>query len=71
MVLMYHRLLPGEADNDLNRKPDTFRNDLKLLRDSNYYPVTASEFVETRWTCPPEKRPSPLLSMTLCRASLK
>ncbi len=57
MVLMYHRFLPNEADNDLNRRPDTFRNDLKLLRDNNYYPVTASEFVENKMDVPAGKTP--------------
>ena len=57
MVLMYHRFLPDEPDNDLNRRPDTFRNDLKLLRDNNYYPVTALEFVENKMDVPAGKTP--------------
>jgi peptidoglycan/xylan/chitin deacetylase (PgdA/CDA1 family) len=57
MVLMYHRFLPDEPDNDLNRKPATFRHDLELLRDHNYYPVTALELVENKMDVPAGKTP--------------
>ncbi len=52
MVLMYHRVLATEADNDLNRRPDSFRRDLQMLRDSGYYPVTALELAENNMDVP-------------------
>src|SRR5690606_10486346 len=57
MVLMYHRILSDEPDNDLNRKPETFHNDLKLLRENNYYPVTALDFVQNNMDVPAGKTP--------------
>jgi peptidoglycan/xylan/chitin deacetylase (PgdA/CDA1 family) len=57
MVVMYHRISADEADNDLNRKPETFRKDLELLRTKNYHPVTALEFVENKMDVPAGKTP--------------
>ena len=57
MVLMYHRIDADEADNDLNRKPDTFRKDLETLYNKGYRPVTALEFVENRMDIPAGKTP--------------
>ncbi len=57
MVLMYHRIEPKEADNDLNRRPDSFRKDLATLYAQGYRPVTASELVENRMDVPPGKTP--------------
>ena len=57
MILMYHRIDPKEPDNDLNRKPDTFRKDLEMLYNRGYRPVTVSEFVDNRMDLPPGKTP--------------
>lgn len=57
MVLMYHRLNPKEPDNDLNRRPETFRKDLETLYARGYRPVTATEFVENRMDVPIGKTP--------------
>src|SRR5690606_37654788 len=57
MVVMYHRFLPDEPDNDLNRRPETFRKDLERLRANNYYAVTALEFVENKMDVPAGKTP--------------
>jgi peptidoglycan/xylan/chitin deacetylase (PgdA/CDA1 family) len=57
MVIMYHRILADEPNNDLNRKPETFRNDLKLLRDKGYHPVTALELVTNTMDVPAGKTP--------------
>jgi peptidoglycan/xylan/chitin deacetylase (PgdA/CDA1 family) len=57
MVVMYHRILADEPDNDLNRRPETFRNDLKLLRDKGYHPVTALELVTNSMEVPAGKTP--------------
>lgn len=57
MVLMYHRIEADEPDNDLNRKPASFRNDLKLLRDGDYHPVTALELVTNTMEVPIGKTP--------------
>ncbi|MDF2439326.1 MAG: hypothetical protein JWN98_310 [Abditibacteriota bacterium] len=57
MVLMYHRIETDEPDNDLNRKPASFRKDLKLLRDGGYHPVTALELVTNTMEVPIGKTP--------------
>jgi peptidoglycan/xylan/chitin deacetylase (PgdA/CDA1 family) len=57
MVLMYHRILPNESDNPLNRKPETFRKDLELLYEKKYHPVTAREFVTNTMDVPAGKTP--------------
>jgi peptidoglycan/xylan/chitin deacetylase (PgdA/CDA1 family) len=57
MVVMYHRISANEPDNDLNRKPETFRKDLELLYQKGYRPVTASEFVENNMDVPAGKTP--------------
>jgi len=57
MVVMYHRILADERDNDLNRKPDTFRKDLETLYKRGYHPVTALEFVENKMDVPLGKTP--------------
>ena len=57
MVLMYHRIEADEPDNDLNRKPASFRNDLKLLRNGGYHPVTALELVTNSMDVPIGKTP--------------
>ena len=57
MVLMYHRIEPKEKENDLNRRPDTFRKDLATLYAKGYRPVTALEFVENRMDVPAGKTP--------------
>jgi peptidoglycan/xylan/chitin deacetylase (PgdA/CDA1 family) len=57
MVLMYHRILSDEPDTDLNRRPDSFRNDLKLLRAKGYHPVTALELVTNKMDVPAGKTP--------------
>jgi peptidoglycan/xylan/chitin deacetylase (PgdA/CDA1 family) len=57
MVLMYHRIDADEPDNDLNRRPDTFRKDLETLYKKGYRPVTALEFVENRMDVPAGKTP--------------
>jgi hypothetical protein len=57
MVVMYHRILADEKESDLNRRPETFRNDLKLLRDKGYHPVTALELVTNSMEVPAGKTP--------------
>ena len=57
MVIMYHRIKADEPDNDLNRRPDTFRKDLQTLYDKGYRPVTAAEFVENKIDVPIGKTP--------------
>nr|AUN36272.1 polysaccharide deacetylase [uncultured bacterium] len=57
MVIMYHRILPDEKDNDLNRRPETFRKDLETLRAKNYYPVNAIDLAENKMDVPAGKTP--------------
>lgn len=57
MVVMYHRILADEPDNDLNRRPDSFRKDLETLHTKGYYPVNASELVENKMDVPAGKTP--------------
>lgn len=57
MVLMYHRINAKEPDNDLNRKPESFRQDLEMLRARGYHPVTASELVGNTMDVPIGKTP--------------
>ena len=57
MTVMYHRILAGEADADLNRQPNTFRRDLQQLHDKGYYPVTALEMVTNDMKVPAGKTP--------------
>ena len=57
MVVMYHRILENERDNDLNRRPETFRRDLETLRSKGYFPVNALELVENTMRVPAGKTP--------------
>lgn len=57
MVIMYHRVLADEKDTDLNRRPETFRKDLEMLRAKNYYPVNALELAENKMDVPSGKTP--------------
>jgi peptidoglycan/xylan/chitin deacetylase (PgdA/CDA1 family) len=57
MVIMYHRFLADEPDNDLNRRPATFRKDLETLHAKGYYPVNASDFVDNNMDVPAGKTP--------------
>lgn len=57
MVVMYHRFNAGEADNDLNRRPQTFRRDLETMLARGYYPVNALDLVENKMDVPIGKTP--------------
>jgi peptidoglycan/xylan/chitin deacetylase (PgdA/CDA1 family) len=57
MVLMYHDVLAGKPDNDLNRTPDSFRKDLEELYKRKYHPVNAIEFVTNTMDVPAGKTP--------------
>ena len=57
MVLMYHRINAKESDNNLNRRPDSFRRDLEMLHARGYYPVTVSELVGNTMDVPIGKTP--------------
>ena len=57
MVIMYHRILADEKNTDLNRTPETFRKDLEMLRDKNYYPVNALDVAENKMDIPAGKTP--------------
>jgi peptidoglycan/xylan/chitin deacetylase (PgdA/CDA1 family) len=57
MVIMYHRFLADEKESDLNRRPETFKNDLETLRKKNYYPVNALELVTNTMNVPAGKTP--------------
>jgi peptidoglycan/xylan/chitin deacetylase (PgdA/CDA1 family) len=57
MVIMYHRILATEKENDLNRRPDSFRKDLETLHAKNYYPVNASDLVNNTMDVPAGKTP--------------
>jgi peptidoglycan/xylan/chitin deacetylase (PgdA/CDA1 family) len=57
MILMYHRIRESEADNDLNRKPETFRKDLEELYKRGYRPVNAGEFADNKMDVPIGKTP--------------
>lgn len=57
MVVMYHRFLSDEKESDLNRRPETFRKDLETLRQKNYYPVNALDFVQNTMDVPAGKTP--------------
>ena len=57
MVIMYHRILGDQKDSDLNRRPETFRQDLETLRKKNYYPVNAIDLVNNTMDVPAGKTP--------------
>jgi len=57
MVVMYHRFEKDEPDNDLNRRPETFRKDLETFYKKGYYPVNALEFVHNKMDVPAGKTP--------------
>lgn len=57
MVIMYHRFLADEPDNDLNRRPASFRKDLETLHAQGYYPVNAGDFVANKMDVPAGKTP--------------
>lgn len=57
MILMYHRVRATEPDNNLNRRPETFRKDLQTLYEKGYRPVTVSELVDNRMDVPAGKTP--------------
>jgi peptidoglycan/xylan/chitin deacetylase (PgdA/CDA1 family) len=57
MVIMYHRFLADEPDNDLNRRPETFRKDLETLHAKGYYPVNAGDLVKNTMGVPAGKTP--------------
>src|SRR5437870_8244905 len=57
MVLMYHDVLGTKPNNDLNRTPDQFRQDLEDFYKRKYYPTTALEFVTNKMDVPAGKTP--------------
>ncbi len=57
MVIMYHRILADQKDSDLNRRPETFRQDLETLRKKNYYPVNAIDLANNTMDVPAGKTP--------------
>jgi peptidoglycan/xylan/chitin deacetylase (PgdA/CDA1 family) len=57
MVIMYHRFLADEPNNDLNRQPASFRKDIETLHAKGYFPVNASDLVENNMDVPAGKTP--------------
>jgi len=57
MILMYHNFDPVKPNNDLNRTPDQFRQDLEDLYKRNYRPITVSELVDFKIEVPAGKSP--------------
>lgn len=57
MVIMYHRIEANRKNDDMNRTPEQFRQDLKDLYDRGYRAVTLREFAENRMDVPAGKTP--------------
>lgn len=57
MILMYHNFNNSGKNDDLNRTPDQFRQDLEDLYKRNYRPINVSDLVDFKIDVPAGKTP--------------